>query len=330
MTAINKAVFRSGELQLSNERVILDPPQAYEDFSLNQGPPPEEPEELPEIPEFTGPTADDLRREAELFKAHWDEEREALIREARDRADALLAEARADADGETRRAEAEARRIREEAEAEAEKLLAEAKHKAADLEGSAQAAFEKKRSEAEAAGFAEGREAGYAEGRAEADRLIERLQTMLERARSRREEILAETEQQIVDLALLIARKVIKIISETQKEVVKANVEEALRKVKGRGDIIIRVNLADLKLSTEHINGFIHKMEGVKGIQVAEDSTVDPGGCIIETDFGEIDARISSQLAELESKIRDMSPIVTKPREAPPPSPPGASAGTAG
>jgi flagellar assembly protein FliH len=50
-------------------------------------------------------------------------------------------------------------------------------------------------------------------------------------------------------------------------------------------------------------------MEGVKSIQVAEDSSVGPGGCVIETDFGEVDARISSQLAELESKILEVSPI---------------------
>ncbi|MDE6719871.1 MAG: flagellar assembly protein FliH, partial [Treponemataceae bacterium] len=48
---------------------------------------------------------------------------------------------------------------------------------------------------------------------------------------------------------------------------------------------------------------------GVKGITVLEDSSVERGGCIVETDFGAIDARISSQLAELEEKILEISPI---------------------
>jgi flagellar assembly protein FliH len=89
-------------------------------------------------------------------------------------------------------------------------------------------------------------------------------------------------------------------------------VVQALRKVKGRGNIIIRVNMADVKLSTDHIKDFIKLVEGAKSIQVVEDSTVDQGGCIIETDFGEIDARISSQLAELESKILEISPIKSR------------------
>jgi flagellar assembly protein FliH len=75
--------------------------------------------------------------------------------------------------------------------------------------------------------------------------------------------------------------------------------------------------MTDVKLSTEHIKDFIQVVEGAKSIQVVEDSTVDQGGCIIETDFGEIDARITSQLAELETKILEMSPIKSKAKITP-------------
>ena len=50
-------------------------------------------------------------------------------------------------------------------------------------------------------------------------------------------------------------------------------------------------------------------VESVKSVTVVEDSTVDRGGCIIETDFGQIDARISSQLHEIEEKIVELAPI---------------------
>ena len=53
-------------------------------------------------------------------------------------------------------------------------------------------------------------------------------------------------------------------------------------------------------------------VEGVKSIKILEDSTVDKGGCIIETDFGSIDARISSQLHEIEEKILELMPIQSK------------------
>ncbi|MDE6704594.1 MAG: flagellar assembly protein FliH, partial [Treponemataceae bacterium] len=51
--------------------------------------------------------------------------------------------------------------------------------------------------------------------------------------------------------------------------------------------------------------------ESVEGVSVYEDSSVDKGGCIVETDFGSIDARIASQLGELESKVLEISPVKT-------------------
>jgi flagellar assembly protein FliH len=87
---------------------------------------------------------------------------------------------------------------------------------------------------------------------------------------------------------------------------------QSLRKLKSRGDVVIRVNLADLELTTQHTQDFLKSVENVKSITVLEDSTVDKGGCVIETDFGEIDARISSQLQEIEERILELAPIRTR------------------
>ena len=125
----------------------------------------------------------------------------------------------------------------------------------------------------------------------------------------KRAEILQETEAQVVELVLLVAKKVVKVISENQKSVVIQNIQQALRKLKTKSDVIVRVNLADLQLATEHVKDFVQLTENAKKMQIVEDSTVDRGGCVIETDFGEIDARISSQLNELEERILDVAPI---------------------
>ena len=166
-------------------------------------------------------------------------------------------------------------------------------------------------SEAKNAGFEEGREAGWKEGRAEAERLVERLHKILDASIEKRQVIIDEAETQLIDLVLLIARKVVKVISENQKNVVINNIVQALRKLKSRGDVAIRVNLADLDLTTEHVKDFMRMAENVKSVTVLEDSSVDKGGAVIETDFGRIDARISSQLREIEEKILELVPIKT-------------------
>jgi flagellar assembly protein FliH len=310
-----KAVFRPGEVTLGGEKIVLEAPHSFPDLA-HLAPAEEEFEELPEKEEYSGPTADDLRREAESFKIQWESEREAMIRSARAEADGIIKEAEEAAFQEVKRKTDEAQSLKRQAQDEAEKIIAEAKEKAKEIENDSRSAFESERKEAAEQGRIAGREAGFAEGKAEVERLIQRTQVVLERAQDKRGEILAETEQEIIDLVLLISRKVIKVISENQRNVVISNVVQALRKVKGRGNIIIRVNMVDVKLTTEHIKDFIQLVEGSKSLQVVEDSTVDPGGCIVETDFGEIDARISSQLAELETKILEISPIRSRAKTA--------------
>jgi flagellar assembly protein FliH len=309
-----KAVFRPGELTVVESRVVLDPPSAFPSME-RLAPVEEDLEEVEEagaVEEYSGPTADDLRREAEAFKVQWEQEKEALVRGARVEADNIIKEAEGAAFAEVKRKTGEAQSLKRAAEDDAEKIVAEARAKAKQIEDDSLSAFETERKEAEERGRLAGRETGFAEGKDEVARLVERTQTVLERAQEKRAEILAETEQQIIDLVLLISRKVIKVISENQRNVVISNVVQALKKVKGRGNIIIKVNMLDLKLSTEHKKDFIAQVEGAKSLQIVEDTTVDPGGCVVETDFGEIDARIGSQLAELEQKILEISPIKSR------------------
>jgi flagellar assembly protein FliH len=305
-----KAVFRPSEVLISDGQVVLAPPSDF--IPEHEEPDKDRFDELEEIDEYHGPTADELRKEAEDFKAQWDIEKDGMISAARAEADTIINDAREQAKNDDEAAAAELSVVRADAESEAARIIEEAKQQAAGIAAEAKSAFENDRQEAKDAGYQEGHEEGFNEGKAEVDRLIERTRVVLERAQDKREEILVETEQEIIDLVLLISRKVIKNISENQRTVVINNVIQALRKVKGRGNIIIRVNLADVKLTTEHTKDFIQMFEGTRTIQVQEDSTVDSGGCVVETDFGEIDARIANQLSELETKILEASPITGK------------------
>lgn len=299
-----KSVFRSFELKDDKEDVVTL--KLFHDYS-----PPEEVVEEEEAPEYTGPTADDLRREAEEFKKNWEAEKERMFAEAQAQADEIVKKAESAAFAEVKRQTDQAQVLKVDAENSAKQIQKDAQEKAQQMIAEAQAEVEKIRADASKQGQSEGRETGYAEGSAEAARLVERIHKMLDAVMQRRQEILDETEHQIVELVILSVRKIVKTISENQKNVILSNVLSALKKVKERGDITIRVNLEDVKLTTEHTKDFLQHVEGVKGITVVEDSSVERGGCIVETDFGAIDARISSQLAELEEKILEISPIKT-------------------
>ena len=303
-----KAVFRPNELVTLADKVIIDSPTSYPEIA-HLAPVEEVQEEQNEIEEYKGPTADDLRREAELFMRYWEEEKEKMYASARAEADSIIQQAQNTALAEAKKNADEIQVMKRQAEDEVREIIEQAESKARHIEHDMKQSIDAERKAALDESRETGKSEGFAEGKAEVDRLIERTQVVLERAQDKRAEILSETEKQIIDLVLLIARKVIKVISENQRNVIISNVIESLRKIKSKGDIVIRVNLADLKLATEHKEEFIRFAENSKSLQIVEDTSVDSGGCIIETDFGEIDARIASQLNELETKILEISPV---------------------
>lgn len=295
-----KTVFRPNEIKAKPGEVTL---KLIHDYS-----PVEEVEEAP-VEEYTGPTPDDLRREAEAFKAGWEIEKKRMLEIAQASADDIVKKAEEAAFAEVKRQTDQAQIIKSDAEQAASKIIEDAKLEAERIIQEANVEKENIKTTAHQDGYKEGHEQGFIEGQNEVNRLIERVHKIVESVMVRREEILCETEQQIVELVLLMTRKVVKIISENQKTVVLSNVLAALKKIRTRGNITLRVNTEDLKLTTAHVDEFIKRIENVNGISVIEDSAVDKGGCIVETDFGAIDARISSQLAELESKIMEISPV---------------------
>ena len=303
-----KAVFRPGEAKTIEEKVMLP---LYKDYS------PIEEAIVEEEEEYTGPTAEDLRREAEEYKAQFEQEKQQLKAQAQQEAERIIKAAEDTAFAEVKRQTDQAAVIKADAENEAAAIVEKAKAEAAQIVAEANAQHDKIVSEARNEGFEQGSQEGYEKGSAEVERLIERMHKILEAVMQRREEILQDTESQIVELVILMARKVIKILSENQKNVIMANTVAALRKVKTRGAVTLRVNIEDVKLTTAHADEFIQHVENVQGITVQEDSSVEKGGCIVETDFGPIDARISSQLTELENKILEVSPVKNIKRQDP-------------
>ncbi len=296
-----KSVFRPNEINKGKGEVIL---KLTREFNAPV-------EEVEEVPEYTGPTADDLRREAELFKEQWEQEKSQMLARAQSDADEIVKNAESAAFAQVKQQSDKAEIIKNEAEKAARATQQKAQEEAHDIVEKAHAQENEIFEDARKKGFEQGHEEGFQKGNEEAQRLIGRLHTIIDSVMGKRQEILDSTEKQIVDLVLLMTRKVVKILSENQKSVVMANIVQALKKVKGRGEVTIHVNLEDVKLTTDHIRDFIREVENVKNIHVIEDSSVEKGGCIVETDFGAIDARISSQLSELETKILEISPVKT-------------------
>lgn len=302
-----KAVYRHGEIALANSKVILEPP-----FPELGKPELEETPDNADDSIFAGPNPAELQAEIEQRRTEIEKERVDIINAAHSEAETLNENAKNEAELCVSSAKNEAEELLQKAREESEKIINEAELRAGAIISEAEAKRDETIKAAESEGHHKGRAAGYEEGFLEVKRLAARTQTVLERLQDRRAEVLAEAERDIIELTLIVARKVIKTISENQRGIVVENIKEALSKIKTKGKAIVKVNLADLKLATEQIEEFTKLIEGPGNIQILEDSSVDSGGCVVQTDFGEIDARIASQFAELESRILELSPMKQK------------------
>ncbi len=258
---------------------------------------------------YQGPSIEEMEAELERYRRETEEEVRKMLADAQARAKQIEEEGKRAAfehhesvreqiKAEMEKLKNDSEREIERAKFEAEKMIKDAELKVSEIEH-----------EAYKKGYDAGREEGYKEGQAEVLRLIDRLGTIVSTAVDIRDNIIRSSEKLMTDMILQIARKVIKDEIVERREVVMNNIKEAIRRVKDRDRIDIRVNFADLDMTTAHKEELIKMMASLKKVNIYEDSRVDRGGCIIETDVGAIDARISTQLDTIEEAIRNTSTL---------------------
>jgi flagellar assembly protein FliH len=303
-----RKIFKSYEIKEVDSKVLIAPPQIISGREVAE----EAVEEAEEVSEIQ-PIVEEAEPEAAVVEPEIEEE---LLESAkREREEALLQaksikeEAEQEAFKIIQGKTIEARKLKEDAQEEAKSILEEAEKKASQLENGAKTKADAIVQEAKKMAVEAGRDEGFKKGEEEVNRLIERIHSIINAAIDNKKNIIENTEQQLVDLVLLIARKVVKVISESEKEVVTENVREALKKLGKETEIVIKVNTKDLDLTTKNKRKFISMVESLEKVRVEEDDRIARGGCVIETSLGDVDARIQTQLQVIEDKIRELVPI---------------------
>ncbi len=104
----------------------------------------------------------------------------------------------------------------------------------------------------------------------------------------------------VIKLAGRIAKKIIKREVESEP-IIKEIIDDALSQVIAADKIIIRVNPDDYNLLENEENH--HKEIRFNKIKFEPDASIEKGGCIVETEIGNVDARISSQITEIMKKL---------------------------
>jgi flagellar assembly protein FliH len=116
--------------------------------------------------------------------------------------------------------------------------------------------------------------------------------------------MMRNAEAEVIDLATRIAEKILDEQIKVDPEVVVAVAKRAIELAIDREHIVVRINPADREMMRRHKAEMFASTDGVKNIQVVADQGVRQGGCIIETNSGNVDAQLASQLAQVEECLR--------------------------
>lgn len=153
-------------------------------------------------------------------------------------------------------------------------------------------------------GFTDGIHAGRLKILGEIENELKLLRVLIDGIERVRKEIYGNIEADVVEISLTIARKIIYEAAEKERQIAVDTVKEAIKKASDREMLKIKINPVDYQMLNQKRTELIQCLDGIKSIIFEEDESIQRGGCLIETNQGDIDARIDSQIRVIEGGIR--------------------------
>ena len=176
-----------------------------------------------------------------------------------------------------------------------------------DVEQLEKDAFERGCAEGREEGFKAGREEGLEEGlkageetaAARIEEMTARYTDALVEVAALKDTLRAQVEEEVVHLALKIAKKVVHREIHVDHTIIHTLVRVALERISGKSAATVRLSQADY----EYMMGKRDDLARTEGreIHFESDSALTQGSCVIQTETGDIDARIEEEFREVEN-----------------------------
>jgi len=167
-------------------------------------------------------------------------------------------------------------------------IIEEAKKKASLIESEA---YEK--------GFAQGEKDGFEMGTKKVDKILDRIHGTLQDMVAYRQEFIKRYEKETLHLICAIAEKVVRGAVKVDNQIVREAILEAFSLAVDRSEVTVRVNPEEVEYVKEIRPEFFDRISELKSITIESDPSITPGGCFMETAFGNVDARLETQLEKI-------------------------------
>ncbi|UCC28932.1 MAG: hypothetical protein JSU86_12100 [Phycisphaerales bacterium] len=204
-----------------------------------------------------------------------------------------LAEARAVVEESRRRAS----QITADARVQADRVLADAK----------ESGYQSGYAQGHAEGTQAGHKAAYDEsvkqfGQSQAD-VVAAMEQATTEINAIKEDLRIAAEKDLLDFALLIAKKLTFAIGRLHPESAIENLERALRLVECKTNLTIRVHPDDKTSMQTFAESVLEQAEASPVVDIVSDESLAPGGCKVESPRTRVDASLETQIDEIVSLL---------------------------
>jgi len=151
-------------------------------------------------------------------------------------------------------------------------------------------------------GFEQGQKDGLALEERQMKEKGVHLEKLMNALAGLKEEIYRETEEEIVRLSMSIARKILRSELRKGSYDIGKTIRAAMKFLVDTSRVQIRISPEDM----EEVSGLIPSLASdskAGRIQILEDHSIQRGGCILQSGFGNVNATVEDQLALVENEI---------------------------
>ncbi len=142
-------------------------------------------------------------------------------------------------------------------------------------------------------------ERGRREARADVEAAAESLVRSLEALAAFRAGLGQRYERELLEVAVDVAAKVLRAELRERPEAWLDMIRDGVRQAVDREQVRVRVPAVLAVFLRERMPALQARLEGVKELEIIEDVSLDAGGCVIETRFGELDLGIGAQVEQV-------------------------------
>ncbi len=153
--------------------------------------------------------------------------------------------------------------------------------------------------------YARGRQEAFDQAAKDLESAAQALATAAEEINRLRDSLAKNSSQDMLRLVMTVAEQIIRREVSADPQVVLNIIETALQSSVRSDQYRIRVSPEDLEQVTKQKPLFLASVSGLKNVSIEADPAISRGGCRVDSDLGEVDATIETQLESIQQALSE-------------------------